>query len=101
MDATDRAILVALLPYYATATTIAGVLDVAKSTVHRHLPALEAAGLVRSRWDAQASRIGALVYRLTGNGRSLAEGLQQASLGLAGGVARDGDEATDDATGSE
>lgn len=97
VDATDRSILVAMLSIEATATTIARTLSVARSTVNRHLPALDAAGLVRSRWDAQASRIGALVYRLTGKGRAIAEGLLQASLGLAG--SGDDGVATDDGAG--
>lgn len=99
MDATDRRILVALLPFEATAATIARALGVARSTPGRHLPALEAAGLVRSRWDEGASAIGALVWRLTGKGRSLAEGIARGNEGLAAEAIGAGDDVATEGAG--
>jgi len=100
MHATDRRILtaLALLPFEATAATIARSIPVARSTPGRHLPALEAAGLVRSRWDEQASVIGALVWRLTGKGRALAETIARDNEGLAAeAIGAGGDGATEGA----
>lgn len=81
MTDTDRSIIVAMATFdEATCPTIASAMGVCRQTINRNLPTLERMGLVRSRWEPQASRIGALVYRLTGRGRALAETIRDARL---------------------